>query len=415
MSDTPQPLEVLLHGQHVGRIEWRGSNSRFRFSDEYVESDDRLVLGLSFEEDLRSATYGHDRLPTWFTNLLPEGQLRRLVAAELGLPLGSRQTLVDEVKMASAIGHDMVGAAQLLPTSDTGEAWEPPAAMDVDTAASDGLLRFSLAGMGLKFSMIEDGQRFTAPAYGDAGDWIVKLPDQVFASVPQNEFTMMNLARRVGINVPPVRLVHRDEVEPLPDRLWSGESYAYAVERFDRGEGRAPIHVEDLAQVRSFVPDNRYAGTFETVARLFYRGRDLESLTEFTRRLAFNMVIGNSDAHLKNWSLIYPDGRVPRISPAYDLVSVVVYRRPGLAHDLGLKFAGHKKYEDLRFSYFDRLERKLGLSGVGLREIAESIVEAVVAQLDSVLDDLPEAHRLGLRAHVQAMPDVLAKPNHPNY
>src|SRR5258706_28499 len=70
--------------------------------------------------------------------------------------------------------------------------------------------KFSLAGVGLKFSMLRDGAKFTCTATGEGGDWIVKLPDSRFAGVPRNEFVMMRFAAAVGIEVPDVTMVHRD-------------------------------------------------------------------------------------------------------------------------------------------------------------------------------------------------------------
>ncbi len=104
--------------------------------------------------------------------------------------------------------------------------------------------------------------------------------------------------------------------------------YAYAVRRFDLDPQRRTIHIEDLAQVRGFYPNRKYHGSFETVGALVYRQHDPEALREFTRRLTFNVLIGNGDAHLKNWSLIYHDRRNHTLAPAYDLVATFVYR-PG--------------------------------------------------------------------------------------
>ena len=58
---------------------------------------------------------------------------------------------------------------------------------------------------------------------------------------------------------------------------------------------------------------------------IFWRMLDAAQLAEVIRRLIFNAAIGNNDMHLKNWSLIYPDGRTPRLAPAYDFVSTIRY------------------------------------------------------------------------------------------
>src|SRR5262249_20179877 len=148
--------------------------------------------------------------------------------------------------------------------------------------------RFSLAGVALKFSMLAHGDRLTVPAVGEHGDWLVKVSDFPFPDVPRHEFTMMSLAPSVGIQVPVIRLVHRDELDGLPSTMWPNtETWAYAVRRFDRltNKRRSAVHIEDFAQVRDKYPQAKYEGSFETVAALAYRGRDLKALHEVARRL----------------------------------------------------------------------------------------------------------------------------------
>lgn len=244
--------------------------------------------------------------------------------------------------------------------------------------------RFSLAGVALKFSMLAQGDRLTVPAAGTLGDWLVKFPDYRHSDVPRNEFAVMSLAKAIGLDIPDVRLLHRDELDGLPNRMWpNSEEWAYAVRRFDRSSdgSRSRIHIEDLAQVRDKYPRDKYQSTFETVAAMCYRGRDLDSLREAVRRIAFSVAVGNGDAHLKNWSLIYRDNRTPSLSPAYDLVSTVPYAPRDEPEDLGLKFCGSKRFESVRINGFDRLEgaldRRFGPTGAHLAAVAENTVRAV--------------------------------------
>ena len=253
-------------------------------------------------------------------------------------------------------------------------------------------MRFSLAGVGLKFSLLQVGDRLTLPAHGEGGDWIVKLPDAVHPGVPSNEAAMMSWAARCGMDVPEHRLFRKDDLPSLPDVAWpGGEDLAYAVRRFDRGPDRQSIHIEDFAQVRDFYPDAKYDGDFVTVAALAYRGHDRSALNEFVRRITFNVVVGNGDAHLKNWSLIYGDRRRATLSPVYDLVSTAPYRDDG-DEDLGLKFFGNKRFESVRLNHFDRLERRLAVAGGHLAELAAETAQLTLNSLDDALrdvDDLP--------------------------
>src|SRR5690606_34300895 len=85
-------------------------------------------------------------------------------------------------------------------------------------------------------------------------------------------------------------------------------------------------HVEDFAQVFGVYPEEKYKkASMRSIARVISAEGDETDIVEFVRRLTFNMLIGNADMHLKNWSLIYPDRRTAALAPAYDLVSTIAY------------------------------------------------------------------------------------------
>jgi len=360
-------------------------------------------MGLRFEEDLRAGVTGQDRLPSWFSNLLPEGRLRQLVEQALAFSDSESRDMAGELKLVAALGNDLPGAVRLVLRDDLSPSeWDAPARVVQNVMELPPALRFSVAGVGLKFSMLRDGAQFVVPASDVLGDWIVKFPDRQFAALPQNEFGVMSLAREVGIDVPEIRLVDRDQVEALGDAVWGGERFAYAIKRFDRAAG-GRIHTEDLAQVRGYYPGDKYRGAYETVGNLFFRGRDENSLVEFTRRLVFNVLVGNSDAHLKNWSLIYPDGRIPTIAPAYDIVSAAPYPRGLLTRDLALTFDGSRDSHGVNLNSIGRLERKLGLRDGILQDVArETAIRSLAAFADipSELDSLPEMKK-AIGTHIQ--------------
>ncbi|MGH3802010.1 MAG: type II toxin-antitoxin system HipA family toxin, partial [Pseudonocardiaceae bacterium] len=334
---------VLLRSDRVGTLFQRGDYTRFVFSEEYLNDPDRPVLGLIFEQDLSARHAAALRLPCWFSNLLPEGRLREWIAAD------RKVSPQREMELLAQVGHDLPGAVRVLPVLDGADdeiGWlpKPSSKSAAQQPHEQDAWHFSLAGVALKFSMLAKGDRLTLPAFGVGGDWIVKLPDQTYPDVPRNEFTMMSLAAAAGITVPPVRLVHRDELDGLPSNVWtSREEWAYAVQRFDRDAHRNLVHIEDLAQVRDVYPEDKYLGNYETVGALAHRGHDLDGLREFARRLAFIVLIANGDAHLKNWSLVYTDPRVPSLAPAYDMVSTEYYL--GERETLGLKFGGTRRFD----------------------------------------------------------------------
>lgn len=380
---------VYLYDRLVGRLHRRGDLTRFVFEEGYWDDPNRAVLGLRFEENPRARHQSNMRLPPWFSNLLPEGRLREWIAK-------ARRTSTErEMELLAQVGHDLPGAVRVLAADEMApvDLGDDGDSSGRQSSSIDSLWSFSLAGVGLKFSMLAQGDRLTIPARGERGDWIAKLPDPSYPGVPENELAMMMLAKAVGIEVPEVRLMHRDEVEPLPERVWSGQDRLFAVKRFDRGPGRELIHIEDMAQVRGFYPDAKYQGSFETVGALTYRGHDVEALREFARRLVFNILIGNGDAHLKNWSLIYRDPQTPTLAPAYDLVATFVYR-PSVEgpEEMALGFGRSKRFEDVRISTFSRLDQKLGAKAE-LGDTARILVGHVIAEWPraaALLEDYPE-------------------------
>jgi serine/threonine-protein kinase HipA len=384
---------VWIGNRRAGTIQRVGDRTRFSLDFEYREDPDRPVLGLVFEDRPERVHVATLRVAPWFSNLLPEGRLRDWIAGERGV---NRQR---EMELLAQVGHDLPGAVQVLPEGEV--PIESVWADEPDTYASELAddfrrpdLRFSLAGVAMKFSMLLQHDRLTIPAHGEGGDWIVKMPDPRFRDVPLNEFSMMSLARAVGIDVPEIMLVPRERVDKrLPASVWpEHEEFAYAIRRFDRDGRRGLVHIEDLAQIRNVYPEQKYKGNFETVASLVYRGRDKESLLEFTRRLAFSVLISNGDYHLKNWSLIYSDGRIPALAPAYDLVSTAHYFTDERVEDLGLRFGGSKDFHRVTLRTFQRLQERLGVRDVDLAECAAATVERTVAEWprnSNILDGRP--------------------------
>jgi serine/threonine-protein kinase HipA len=411
MSRPERAYTVWLGTTRAGVIHQRGDHTRFFLAEEYRNDPDRPVLGLLFEQDLLRTHSAALRLPPWFSNLLPEGVLRDWIAADRGVSADR------EMELLAQVGHDLPGAVRVLPAgaqapADAGAAGEPEPLLPEQAHPG---WRFSLAGVQLKFSMLAEDDRLTLPAYGEGGDWIAKLPDRQYPDVPRNEFAMMSLADAAGIDVPHLRLVHRDQLSGLPARVWpGGEQWAYAVRRSDRADRRVPIHIEDLAQVTNVYPEQKYRGNYETVASLIYRRHDTAGLVKFARRLAFIVVIGNGDGHLKNWSLIYRDPRRPTLAPAYDLVSTAPYRVNGSAEDLGLKFGGSRLFHRVTLRLFTRLEKRLGATSVGLADHAADTARRTRdgwPRFEETLAGNPDLRRdigEGIRNRAKAL---LASPN----
>jgi serine/threonine-protein kinase HipA len=144
------------------------------------------------------------------------------------------------------------------------------------------------------------------------------------------------------------------------------------VKRFDRAPDGKPIHIEDFAQVFGVYPDRKYErGSYRNIAQVLWIETGEAGIVEFIRRLVFSALIGNADMHLKNWSLIYPNGRAAQLAPAYDYVSTIAY----LPDDkLALTLVDSKRFASLTLEQFERLAGKAGLPA---RTTLDTVTETV--------------------------------------
>jgi serine/threonine-protein kinase HipA len=165
-----------------------------------------------------------------------------------------------------------------------------------------------------------------------------------------------------GMDVPPVAVVPAKAVTDLPDGFVAADDLVYLIQRFDRrGQGR--VHVEDLAQVADVEPRYKYGesgAAYESIGLVVYRVAGSDDFLAYVDRLVAMVVTGNTDAHLKNWALWYPDGRTARLSPVYDFHSLTVYQRFRYA-PLALSLAGEQMPNLVSLDHFRRLADHCGV------------------------------------------------------
>lgn len=349
-------LNVLLYGESIGELTFLpGEQTFFSFSQAYIENPLRSVLSLSFKDqrgqlitDIRPTRV---QLPPFFSNLLPEGHLRDYLAGRAGVHVKR------EFFLLWVLGRDLPGAITVEPSD--GKSWPVEIPNKGSKNVRKDALRFSLAGVQIKFSaVIEKKGGLTIPAKGVGGSWIVKLPSMSFAGVPENEYSMMTLARRMGMDIPEIRLVDLTHIAGLPQNIDSVKGQALAVRRFDRTE-TGPLHMEDFAQVFGVYPDDKYKkGSYKNIAEVLWQEIGQEGIAEFIRRVVFNTLIGNADMHLKNFSLLYPDRRHAKLSPGYDFVSTISYIAD---ENMALKLVKSKRMAELSLEQLSYLAAKVGL------------------------------------------------------
>jgi serine/threonine-protein kinase HipA len=354
MTNHVSTLNVLLYGEPIATITNVGNDrTLFAFMDAYISDESRPVLGLGFKDSLGGLLTNfkptQTKLTPFFSNLLPEETMRNYLAERAGM------NPAREFFLLWVLGQDLAGAITVEPAD--GEALPPNVHQGIDDKTNiESPMRFSLAGVQLKFSAVQQANGgLTIPATGKGGSWIVKLPSSRFDAVPENEYSMMELARMLGMDVPETRLLPISQIANIPDGIGKFGDSAFVIKRFDR-DGDQAVHIEDFAQVFGVYPQDKYKkASMRNIAQVIgIEGQD-EDIAEFTRRLVFNTLIGNADMHLKNWSVIYKDKRTASIAPSYDFVSTIPYIPDDSA---SLKVSRSKKFSDFTLDELSHLAAK---------------------------------------------------------
>jgi serine/threonine-protein kinase HipA len=374
---------VYLNDRRVGTLILREQRTTFIYED---VAPDRPILGQAFEDDPSRERSARIEVPAWFENLLPEypSYLRDLIAERAGVkPVRSLPLLL-------YLGEDLPGAVRVVAEGQIGILG---AGDDHELPMSDVHempLRFSLAGIQPKFSMLRVGRGLTMPASGRGGDWIVKTPDRRpgHEQVPENEFAMLAWAQAAGISVVDHELFTSEDLSGLPRNVMLPGERALGVRRFDRTpEGR--VHMEDLAQVREVFPKAKYDSTsYDAIARVLAAISPPEDIDEYVRRLVAIVAMGNGDGHLKNWTIRYPQPRQPRLSPAYDLLSITSYG-PYAADKLAFGIGGTRQFEEVTIKTFDRFAERADLSPERVRDVVTETVSRMQLAWSQLRPELP--------------------------
>lgn len=399
-------LDVLLGSVLVGHLA-RGSDARTTFfmTEGYRRMPRRPVLGQFFEDDLERRYQGKPgELPAFFANLVAEGILREAVERQAGIPEG------DDFAFLAFAGGDLPGAVLLRPGQGTPAEGALAAAEDEEAGPpsrppeSGGEFSFSLAGAQLKFSMVRDKDWLTLPARDRTGQWIAKIAGPRWAGLPENEYSMLEWARAAGFDVPECHLHDTARMRGLPAGYVDPGARALVIQRHDRA-GERRIHQEDFAQAVGLLPARKLDHlTYAQMGRLVKAFVGAGAFDELVRRLVLVLACGNADAHLKNWSLVYPDGVSARLSPLYDQVSTVAW--PDIGRRLALKVARRKNFAQID-------EAEMSAMAEMCEEDAARVAEVIRETLDRLAEawrvragelPMPAAHRRALHEHWGRVP-----------
>jgi serine/threonine-protein kinase HipA len=375
MSDE---LIAHLGDRRAGRLLRKDNgNLQFRYDDGYAGPP------LSHAMPVQAEAHPHAVCRAVFGGLLPEGDGRETLARALGVSPGNDYGLLAEV------GGDCAGAITLLEPGapiDAEPRSRPLDEEDLDAilralpqrplgAAPDEGVRLSLAGAQPKLPVvIEDGQVALPLNSATPTTHILKPEPDRYPGLVANEAFCMGLAR--GAAVPVARVEIATTVSGLPYLI---------VERYDRDLTSDPIrrlHQEDVCQALGVAADRKYQteggpGVRETVELLRRTtGVPAHELPRLWEALVFNWLIGNCDAHGKNFSLLY-DAGAPTLAPLYDLVSTTVY--DGLTTRLAMRIDGATEIEQVDMDAWVRLAGEIGVRDSFARRTTADVVRRVQA------------------------------------
>lgn len=398
----PRPgakLTVFLRGQPVGTLEKRGpSRYRFRYSIQSAAELEAAGAALSVSLPLRENAFTPSESAPFFEGLLPEGSVRQAIAEKFRLGEDDGFGLLD------ALGADCAGAVVLLPAGEQPDGGEdasvrvlnetelaalieelPRRPLGVEVEPGD--VRLSLGGVQDKLVLIRlPSGEFGQPLGGAPSTCLLKPDYGRYEDLAVNEAFCMRAASGAGLDVARTQLV---EVGSTP---------CLYVERFDRAEGDdggvVRLHQEDMCQALGILPSAKYeANGGPSVARIVALLRELGSaraaldVNRFLKAVLLNFLLGNSDAHGKNFALLYDDSNGVRLAPLYDVVSTVVY--PGLTARMAMSIGGVEQPPDVSMAAWQRLAEESGLGGqlpalvkrwaadvvVGLREARQAALD----------------------------------------
>ena len=392
-------LDVWWDRRLVGQLtQDRHGELGFVYSPDWLQREDAPPLSASLPK--RTEPYTRRGCRPFFGGLLPEEGQRKAAAQALGVSSGNDFALLDK------LGGDVAGALQLLPPGEPPQqgphSGQPPKLLDeaglirvLDSlptrpllAGEEGL-RLSLAGSQSKVPVVLVEGEVALPSPGQPTTHILKPAIARFPGTTENEAFVMRLAAAIGLDVACV------EPRVVRDRTF------LLVARYDRSKDAdghvRRIHQEDFCQALGINPERKYAGEGGPTLKdgfALLRQVALRPAVEVLKLLAaaiFNLIVGNADAHGKNFAILYDEGG-PRLAPLYDLLATVAY--PELSPRLAMKIGRRSTLAEMDARGWEVFAKDtvLGLSLVR-RRVAEISVavkdqaeEVAVGLMQSELD-----------------------------
>ncbi len=377
-------LTVYLNRDTVGMLtQDAGGLLAFRYAPEWVQKPGAIPLSRSLP--LRKEPFRGKHARPFFAGILPDEGPRQQIAAVLGVSESNDFAILER------IGGECAGAVSLMPEGaplpDANEhpvrrLSEPELEEVVAELPRRPLLagregvRLSLAGAQGKLPVIIDGSAVCLPLGNTPSTHIIKPEPERFPGLVAAEVLCMTLAQAVGLAVPPV------------SRRLIGGKPCLVVQRYDRTVGPdgmvRRVHQEDFCQAMGFPPERKYQQEGGPLLRdcitmlREWSTTPVLDIRDFLNGIMFNMVIGNADAHGKNFSLLYREGE-RRLAPFYDLVCTLAW--PELSRTPAMKIGQSDSINSIQPAHWQKMTKEARLGWPQVRERLASLCRAVQAAL----------------------------------
>ena len=347
----------------------------FAYSEDYMNSRDAKPISISLP--LRKEAYGPEQTRNFFEGLLPEGFLRRTVAKN------NRVDADDYLSLLGMLGSECLGAITL--KGDDYQWFEPSyRKLDADLMydlAAEGATKsadlvveshLSLTGASGKIGVYRD----------DSGDWylpignapsthILKQSHIRYDFIVQNEQLALMTAEAMGIETPRTIIINNRKAEVEDEVLLATERYDRTMEGSIKSLSGMPcplrLHQEDFGQALGISAASKYERHGEHHMRDMFRilrshsASPIDDQIKLCDIIIFHYLIGNTDGHIKNFSLLY-DSKLnsKRLAPAYDIVSTIVYDTH--SSEMAFSIGGVSEWSELGRSAFERAAKECGLN-----------------------------------------------------
>jgi len=396
-------LDVYLHDELVGHlIQDDDGHMVFGYVENWLNKPGATPLSQSLP--LRKGRFTRNECRGYFAGILPEGSNRELIARNLGI------SPRNDYAMLERIGGECAGAVTFVPAGKPLPEWNysyrdlPPTELAAilkqlpkrPLLAGEKGIRLSLAGAQDKIAVRIEGNEVSLPLGGAPSTHILKPSIDRFAGVVFNEALVMSLAG--AIEIPAAK---------VETRTTEGIDYLL-VQRYDRihrpsteGAPLERLHQEDFCQAMNIPPETKYQKEGgPSLKRCFGLLRDTSSapvidLARLLDAVIFNYLVGNNDAHGKNFSLLYHGigtaNLETRLAPLYDIVSTIYY--PELSEEMAMKLGREYSSQRVTPVDFDKLAEEAGLAKPFVRQRVIELAQANLAALDRVTRQIahPEA------------------------